>query len=279
MSYYIVLLVLVAALLHASWNVIVKSGDNKLFEMAMNALGGALGVLCLAPLVSLPAPGSLWLLALAMFFHLLYYLCITSAYREADLSLCYPIMRGTAPMLTALVLCVAGVPLSLTGGVGVAVLCVGIVSLALEQKFSRHSGMRGVFLALRTSVCIMGYTLADGYGARAAGDALTYIFWLHILNAVSMHTLVLARHGRAYAVYLRKFWRRGLVGGLAGLGSYGIAIWAMCLAPIALVAALRETSVIFAMILAVFFLGEKLTRARVLAVLLVLAGAMILRLG
>ena len=279
MPLHIVLLVLVAAMLHATWNVIVKGGDNKLFESAMNSLGGALGVLCLAPFVSLPPTDTLWLLGLALLVHLLYYLCITSAYREADLSLCYPVMRGTAPMLTALVLCVAGAPLSPVGGAGVVVLCAGIVSLALEQKFSRHAGMRGIFLALRTSVCIMCYTLADGYGARATGNALTYIFWLHLLNAVPIHTLVLARHGRAYAAYLRRRWLFGLVSGLAGLGSYGIAVWAMCLAPIALVAALRETSVIFAMILAVFFLGERLTKARVFAVLLVLAGAMILRLG
>lgn len=279
MSAHIVLLVLLAALLHATWNVIVKGGDNKLFECGMNALGGCLGGLALICALGLPFPADPGLLVLSLLFHFGYYCCITATYRVADLSLCYPVMRGTAPVLTALALCLLGDTLTARGGLGVLVLCAGIVSLAVEQRFVRRAPTRGLLLALRTSVCIMCYTLADGFGARAAGDALAYACWLHVGNVLALHCCIVPRQAREYAGYVRRFWRHGLVGGLAGFASYGIAIWAMSVAPMALVAALRETSVIFGMLMAVCFLGEKLTLLRVGAIGLVLAGAMLLRLG
>lgn len=279
MSGQIILLVLGAALLHASWNIIVKGGDNKLFESAMNALGGGLGALCILPFLPVPDKSAWGLLALSCCCHLTYYICIAEAYKVTDLSLGYTIMRGSAPMLTALVLCFMGVPLSLTGWGGVLLLCSGILALALEQKFSHKASLKGILYSLRTSFVIMGYTLADGYGARASGNGVSYTCWIFFLNIFPLHLYVLSRYGTEYLRYLRKRAVVGISGGLAGLGSYGIAIWAMTVAPIALVAALRETSVIFGMIMAVLFLGEKLSAVRVLAILLVMGGAMILRMG
>ena len=182
-------------------------------------------------------------------------------------------------MLTALALCVLGVPLSLAGWGCVLLLCSGILTLALEQQVSRKAGLKGIFYSLRTAFVIMGYTLADGYGARASGDGLSYACWIFFLNILPLHCYVLGRYGKDYLHYLRKRAVVGIGGGLAGLGSYGIAIWAMTVAPIALVAALRESSVIFGMFLAVIFLGEKLSPVRVLAILLVMGGAMMLHLG
>ena len=279
MSGQIIFLVLGAALLHASWNIIVKGGANKLYESAMNALGGGLGALCLLPFLPLPDKNTWGFLALSCCCHLAYYLCITAAYKVADLSLGYTIMRGTAPMLTALVLCVLDVPLSLAGWGGVLLLCSGILTLALEQQVSRKAGLKGIFYSLRTAFVIMGYTLADGYGARASGDGLSYACWIFFLNILPLHCYVLGRYGKDYLHYMRKRAVVGIGGGLAGLGSYGIAIWAMTVAPIALVAALRESSVIFGMFLAVIFLGEKLSPVRVLAILLVMGGAVMLHLG
>lgn len=279
MSGQIILLVLGAALLHASWNIIVKGGDNKLFESAMNALGGGLGALCILPFLPVPDKSAWGLLALSCCCHLTYYICIAEAYKVTDLSLGYTIMRGSAPMLTALVLCFMGVPLSLTSWGGVLLLCSGILALALEQKFSHKASLKGILYSLRTSFVIMGYTLADGYGARASGNGVSYTCWIFFLNIFPLHLYVLSRYGTEYLRYLRKRAVVGISGGLAGLGSYGIAIWAMTVAPIALVAALRETSVIFGMIMAVLFLGEKLSAVRVLAILLVMGGAMILRMG
>ncbi len=279
MSGQIIFLVLGAALLHASWNIIVKGGANKLYESAMNALGGGLGALCLLPFLPLPDKNTWGFLALSCCCHLAYYFCIAAAYKVADLSLGYTIMRGTAPMLTALALCVLDVPLSLAGWGGVLLLCSGILTLALEQQVSRKAGLKGIFYSLRTAFVIMGYTLADGYGARASGDGLSYACWIFFLNILPLHCYVLGRYGKDYLHYLRKRAVVGIGGGLAGLGSYGIAIWAMTVAPIALVAALRESSVIFGMFLAVIFLGEKLSPVRVLAILLVMGGAMMLHLG
>lgn len=279
MSGEVLILVLGAALLHATWNIIVKGGENKLFESAMNALGGGLGALCLLPFLPLPDKSAWGFLLLSCCCHLTYYICIAAAYKIVDLSLGYTIMRGCAPMLTALVLFCLGVPLSPAGWGGVLLLCAGILVLALQQRFSHKSGLRGILFSLRTSFVIMAYTLADGYGARAAGDGVSYTCWIFFLNIFPLHIYVLGRHGKSYLSYLRKRAVIGLSGGLCGLGSYGIAIWAMTVAPIALVAALRETSVIFGMIMAVLFLGEKLSAVRVLAILLVMAGAMILRIG
>ena len=261
MDGHVLLLVLAAALLHATWNSIVKGGSNKLFESSMNALGGGLGALLILPFLPAPAPESWGLLALSCCFHLTYYICISQAYDKVDLSMGYTIMRGCAPMITAL-----------------ALLCLGILTLTLEHV---HKGARAadILICLRTSLVIAGYTLADGYGARASGNGVSYTCWIFFLNIFPIHAYVLWRHGGTYISYLRKRAATGLFGGLCGLGSYGIALWAMTLAPIALVAALRETSVIFGMLLAVIFLHERLSRSRIMAILIVMGGAMLIRLG
>ena len=271
MDGHVLLLVLAAALLHATWNSIVKGGSNKLFESSMNALGGGLGALLILPFLPAPAPESWGLLALSCCFHLTYYICISQAYDKVDLSMGYTIMRGCAPMITALALLLLGNHISLTGWGGVLLLCLGILTLTLEHV---HKGARAadILICLRTSLVIAGYTLADGYG-------VSYTCWIFFLNIFPIHAYVLWRHGGTYISYLRQRAATGLFGGLCGLGSYGIALWAMTLAPIALVAALRETSVIFGMLLAVIFLHERLSRSRILAILIVMGGAMLIRLG
>lgn len=279
MSIQVLLLVLLGALFHASWNIIVKGGSNKLFETGMNALGGGIGAALILPFLPLPAPASWGLLLLSSLFHLTYYLCMAAAYRIADLTLSYTIMRGSAPILTALALFLGGTPLPLTGWAGVLLLCAGVFSLAVQQKVSHGGSLKGLVYSLRTAFVIMAYTLADGFGARASGDAVAYTCWIFFLNIFPINIYIFFRHGAEYMPYLKKRAKIGITGGFAGLASYGIAIWAMTMAPIALVAALRETSVIFGMLLAVLFLGEKLTPLKVLAILLVVCGAMLARLG
>lgn len=277
MSTFVLICVLAGALLHATWNIIVKGGSNKIYEIGMNALGGGLGASVLLPFLPAPNPDCYWLLALSCSFHLIYYLCMAAAYRIADLSLGYTIMRGSAPILTALALLFFGVPLKATGWLGVLFLCAGVFCLAIQQR--ANGSLKGILYSLRTSFAIMAYTLADGFGARQAGDALTYTCWIFFINIFPVHFYIFLKDGKNYLPYLRKRATPGLLGGLAGLASYGIAIWAMTRAPIALVAALRESSVIFGMILAVIFLGEKLTPLRLVAILLVAAGAMLARIG
>lgn len=279
MSTAVILLVLAAALLHATWNIIVKGGSNKFFEAAINTLGGGLGALFILPFVPAPDKASWLLLGLSCVLHLAYSVGMAAVYRVADLTLGYPVMRGAAPLLTAFALMLFGRHLPLAGWLGVILLCSGIFMLAAGERLGHKGAMKGVLYSLRVSFFIMGYTLADGFGARAAGDSLSYTCWIFILNIFPLNVYIMARHGREYLHYLRHRGAIGICGGLCGLGSYGIAIWAMTVAPIALVAALRETSVIFGMIMAVIFLGERLTLARVIAIILVMGGAMIARLG
>lgn len=279
MSATVFILVLAAAFLHASWNIIVKGGSNKFFEIGMNALGGGLGALFFLPFLPLPDRACLGYLAASCCCHLVYYLCIAATYKIADITLGYTIMRGTAPMLTAMAMTALGAPLGLYGWGGALLLCSGIFTLALQQKLLGGGSLKGVLYSLRTSFVIMGYTIADGLGAQLSGDSVSYSCWLFFLNIFPLNLYILARDGKNYLHYLKGRAAIGLAGGLCGLGSYGIAIWAMTLAPIALVAALRESSVIFGMILSVIFLHEKLTPLRVIAVLLVMAGAALTRLG
>lgn len=274
----VILVVLAGALLHATWNIIIKSGGNKLFETGMKCLGGGLGALCILPFLPPPARESWKFLALSCFFHIFYYICVAATYRTADLSVGYTIMRGSAPLFTALVLCLLGNALGIPAWIGVLTLCAGILSLALEQKYTRRD-MKGILYSLRTSAVIMCYTLADGYGAKASGAGVAYACWLFVLNLFPINIYLAARYGGEYLTYVRKRLFFGLGGGLASLGAYGTAIWAMAQAPIVLVAALRETSVIFGMIMAILFLGERLTLLRCLAVLLVALGAALLRFG
>lgn len=276
---YVMLAVLGAAFLHASWNIIVKGGSNKLYETAINALGGGLGAMFILPFLPLPHPSCWGLLALSCLCHLTYYICMAATYRVADLSIGYTVMRGTAPMLTALAMTFLGARLGLIGWGGVLLLCGGIFCLALEQRLAHRGSLRGLLYSLRTSFAIMGYTLSDGFGARLSGDSVSYTCWIFFLNIFPINLYVYLKSGSDYLSYLRKRGSIGIVGGFCGLGSYGIAIWAMTVAPIALVAALRETSVIFGMLMAVFLLHEKLGPLRILAILLVLGGAILARLG
>ncbi|MBO4300336.1 MAG: EamA family transporter [Desulfovibrio sp.] len=276
MSTFMLTIILAAALLHASWNIIVKKGGNKLFETGLTATGAFLPALCFLPFLPLPAPASWPFLCLSSLCHTAYYVCMASAYEKTDLSVGYTVMRGAAPLITSIVLLCFGMGLSLLAWIGVCALCAGILSLAGEAK-GRKYGWRGLNSALLTAVVIAAYTLTDGLGARASGDGASYACWLFALKMLPMQAFLVLRHGKAYLNYVSGKPTPGILGGMACFVSYGIAIWAMTKAPIAMVAALRETSVIFGMLLSVLFLHEKFTLPRVVAVVLVTSGAALLK--
>ncbi|MCR5813223.1 MAG: EamA family transporter [Desulfovibrio sp.] len=278
MSTSLLLLILATALLHATWNLIIKSGDNKLFETGLLTAGGFFLCLCLLPFLPLPRPEAWPYLAISCLCHTVYYIYLAGTYEKVDLCLGYTVMRGTAPLLTSLFLLLLGNSLSLPAFGGVLVLCSGIFCLACDA-LRGGSGARGIQYSLITAVLIAGYTLLDGLGARQSGDGASYACWLFVLKMVPLTTYILLRYKRSYWQYARKRPLPGLLGGVACVISYGIAIWAMTKAPIPVVAALRETSVIFGMLLSILILHEKLTVLRVVAVLLVAAGAAILKLA
>ena len=182
-------------------------------------------------------------------------------------------MRGGGPMVVAIVGALAlGEVLPPMETFGVALVCAGILAFAS----GRHD-RRATLFAIGNALVIGAYTLIDAQGARASGAPVSYTLWFFAANALVIGSFVLARRGRELPAYLRRHWARAVLGGACSVGSYAIALWAMTLAPVALVAVLRETSVIFAAIIGALFLNERLTRRRLVATGAVMAGLAALR--
>jgi drug/metabolite transporter (DMT)-like permease len=266
--------VLGAALLHASWNVLLKSSDDKELESISIAIGSGLIALVAAPFLPAPANASWPWLAGSAVVHILYFVFLAGAYRWGELSYTYPVMRGGGPMIVALVGAVAlGEILPLKETLGVVLICAGILAFASGRHHPRATGF-----AIANAVVIATYTLLDGNGARASGAPVSYTLWFFGATGIVLLAYACARgRGAAIAIYFRHKWPRALLGGALAVGAYGIALWAMTRAPIALVAVLRETAVIFAALLSAIFLKEKLTRRRLVATGAVMLGLIVLR--
>jgi drug/metabolite transporter (DMT)-like permease len=278
MEWYVFLAVLVGAACHAGWNAFLKLDLEPTMAMAVIGAMGAIVVLPLLPFVGLPDPAAWpWLLGSAA-FHFGYFIGLTEAYRTGDLGQVYPIARGSAPLLTAMATALffaEGV--GLAGWTGIVILSLGVVLLSLRGGRSLQVDRRAVGFALLTAVTICGYSLLDGIGGRASGNPLAYTAWLFIADGLMMTATAYAMRGPAVFAAIRTYWRRGAIGASLSVASYGIAIWAMTVAPIALVAALRETSVLFAALIAVVILKEPLRPARIAAALLIVAGLIFIR--
>jgi drug/metabolite transporter (DMT)-like permease len=230
--------------------------------------------------VPLPLPGSWGWLAASVVLHIGYNLSLASAYEAGDFGLVYPIARGTAPLLTALAGALyVGEYLSGIETMGILALVAGVWLMAVRGGVPALTGTSAVIPALTTSLFISAYSVSDGLGARASGSAISYTLWLFVLDGAAMLAVALGWRGSTALVPALRFWRAGLIGGGLSLGAYGIAIWAMTLAPIALVAALRETSVLFAAVISVALLREPLKLSRGMAALLIAAGVMLIRLA
>ena len=270
----VTLAVLGAALLHAAWNTLVKSSADK--QLDTFAIAAACGVLAVAILPFLPAPDPAswpWLAASAA-VHVLYFVFLAGAYRWGELSYVYPLMRGGGPMIVAASgALVFGELLRGSEWLGVLVICGGILAFA-----SGSHDRRATLFALGNALVIGAYTLIDAEGARASGAPVSYTLWFFALNAVVITAMGVLQRGSAVPLYFRRHWLRAALGGACSIGSYAIALWAMTRAPVALVAVLREMSVVFAAVLAALVLKEKLTRRRLAATGAVLAGLIVLRL-
>ena len=275
----ILLAVLGAAVLHAAWNALFKSSPDKALENLALAVGrGTLALACL-PWLPLPAPASWPWIAASVVVHVAYFWALAGAYRWGDLSFAYPVMRGGAPVLVALAsAAVFGEVLSVTQGAAVALICAGILAFAGAPRGDAPGAHRALLFAGGNAAVIATYTLIDAHGVRVSGAAVSYALWFFVLNSVVQLALGATGRGRELPGYLRRHWLRSTIGGAFTLGSYGIALWAMSRAPVALVAAVRETSVIFAAAFGALFLGERLTLRRAGATAAVLAGLVALRL-
>ena len=270
----VTLAVLGAALLHASWNVLVKSGADKELETFNIAIGSGLVALVAALFLPPPARASWPWLAASAVIHILYFVFLAGAYRFGELSYTYPVMRGGGPMIVAVVGALAlGEVLPPGPTFGIVLICAGIFAFA-SGKHDR----RATAFALSNAVVIAAYTLVDGQGARLSGAPLSYTLWFFVANGVVIAIYGWLRRGRVVAAYFGGTWRKAIVGGSCAVAAYGIALWAMTRAPIALVAVLRETSVIFAALLSAVFLAEKMTRRRLVATGAVMMGLVVLKL-
>jgi|ERR1043166_6273700 drug/metabolite transporter (DMT)-like permease len=273
--------VLFAALCHAAWNASIKRGLDPLATTVAISAGAALVSLALLPVVGLPEAAAWpWVIA-SVLVHLVYFASLIECYRTGDMSQVYPIARGSAPLMTAAVTTAfAGESIGLSGWLGIVLLVAGVLLLSLRGgRDLARIDRRAVAFALFTAVTICGYSVVDGVGARSAGSANAYSVALFVGIGPVMALYALARQGRAGMAVVAQSWRIGLAGGALQLGSYGIAIWAMTLAPIAIVAALRETSVLFGALIAIVVLKEPLRAGRVAAALLIVAGLVLIRLA
>jgi drug/metabolite transporter (DMT)-like permease len=279
MENVVFLAVLFAAACHAGWNALIKVGLDPLSTTTLISIGSGLVALILLPFVGLPAWGAWPWLAASVAIHLIYFASLIESYRTGDLGQVYPIARGSAPLMTAAATTViVGERLSLVGWTGILALVAGV--LLLSARGGRDLAVvdrRAIGFALFTAITVCGYSVVDGIGARASANPNAYSVCLFIGIALVMVPYALYRDGRDVMPAMHLYWRRGLAGGALQFLSYGIAIWAMTIVPIAVVAALRETSVLFGAAIAVVLLKEPLRAVRIVAALIIVCGLILIR--
>jgi drug/metabolite transporter (DMT)-like permease len=272
--------VLAAAAMHAGWNAVVKTGLDQFLSVTLVSVAAGVVALACLPFTEVPT-GAIWywLLASAV-LHTGYKIFLVQAYKAGDLGQVYPLARGSAPLIVAAVSLAAleeGLDSANLAGIAVLVTGVWLMSLHGGHQVSRLN-RAAVLYAFGTSCFIASYTLVDGLGARRAASAMSYTIYLFVIDAVLIAIVCLAVRGRLAIRRMEGVWKSGLAGGAMSLGAYWIAIWAMTKAPIATVAALRETSVLFAIAIATLVLKERMTPWRFAAAVVISGGTVLLRL-
>jgi drug/metabolite transporter (DMT)-like permease len=280
MSLAVFLAVIAAAAMHAAWNALVKVRTDRFASISITALGMALVAIPVLPFVDVPQPAVWpWIIA-SVIIHVGYRLFLIMAYNAGDLAQTYPLARGAAPLMTAVgaIFLVREVPGPIAI-LGILLLSGGTLLMSLRGGLLGQLNGRAVGYALATSVFISGYTLVDGNGARLASTASSYAAWLFLCDGLCSMVIGFYYRGKKLLHVIAREWKTGLMAGALSAGSYWIAMWAMTRAPIASVAALRETSIVFAMIISVFVIGERMTAWRITAAACIVAGAIALRLA
>jgi drug/metabolite transporter (DMT)-like permease len=276
----VTLAVLVAAFCHASWNAIIRMPGDKIVSITL--LVTVAGVLALPGLLFVPVlPAAAWpFLIASAIIHVGYNTFLALSYHHGELTKVYPLVRGSAPLTTLIVsLLFLDEAVNASEAAGIVVVAIGIMALALDRGWKALiASPHTLAYAAATSLCITLYTLSDGLGARAAGNAHHYVIWLFVLDMLPMLAMVLIIKRRQFVSAIRTSWMAGLLGGALSLAAYWIVIWAFTVAPIPIVAALRETSILFAVLIGMIWLGEKVTPIRAGSIVMVLCGLAVMRL-
>lgn len=269
--------VLFAAFLHAGWNALIKLGTSKLTSMLiLTIVQGGIGAV-IAMTRDLPE-GAVWgwLIASGV-FHAAYKLFLAFAYEHGDLSRVYPIARGAAPLVVLVVgAWVLSDAIATQEYIGIVVLGIGILLMA-QGVFASGESRKLVPLALGSALATAGYSIVDGLGARVSGDAVTYVAWLFVFDVSLFLPICLGLRGRDVLRADKRTWVMGSVASVLSYSAYAIAVWAMTIAPIALVAALRETSILFAVLIGWIAFGERMDRGKVIAAGLIVLGVILTR--
>ncbi len=278
MENHVFFVVLLAALCHATWNAFIKVDGDRLVFMAVLLASSGIGALSTTPFLPLPAPESWLYIALSVLLHQGYTIFLLLAYRYGDLSHVYPLARGSAPLIVAfLSVTLIGEQLTRHALLAIFMMGVGIMSLSLTRGAQNLRDPWAVFFALGTGLFIAGYTITDGVGVRLAGNAHSYSAWMLGLEAIPVVAIVLWKRKMRALPQIKRIWKPATLMGLISLAAYWAVIWVMSVAPIALVAALRETSIVFAVLFGVLFLKERLSLARLAAMFMTLAGVVLLK--
>ena len=278
MSFAILLAVLASAFLHALWNALIKTGTSRLGAMVVLSIGEVPIGLAVAALRPLPAPNVWKWVLMAGCAHFFYKFFLSYAYERGDLSRVYPIARGTAPLVVALLgSFLLSDQLSLHEYLGIAVLGAGILLMA-GGVFSNGENRKMLPFALGSACATASYTMLDGTGARISGDAISYVAWVFVADGLLFTCGMLLLKGKAVLPREAKAWGTGMIAAAASYGAYGVSVWAMTRAPIAVVAAVRETSILFAVLIGWLAFGEKMTRGKALAACVIVAGVILTRL-
>ena len=274
MSFHIISLVLFAALLHASWNALLRGGADRLWSMTVMCLAVAIASAVIALFLAPPAEASWRYAVLSAVLHVGYNLFLVRSYAVGDLGQTYPISRGSSPILITVAASVfAGESVSLAALSGIALVSGGIISLAFK---GRRLAVPSLPYALGTGCFIAAYSVTDGIGVRLSGAPMAYTVWMCALWGVLMPAVYIGMRGAGSLFTRRPGFMTAFGGGLVSLLAYGIIIYAMSGAPMGAVSALRETSVLFAALIGYFFLGETLTVRKMLACAVIAIGTIII---
>lgn len=272
--------VLLAAALHATWNAIIKAGtDTFLTTVLVTAFSAFSAFWAVSLLLFLPIPHvSSWpYIFVSAILQIIYFILVARTYRVADMSQTYPLMRGTAPIIVALFgTFLLGEKLAFFTWVGVIIICTGML---MNLTKINSNNQKGIKIALLNAFIIAGYTLVDEKRGRVSGSAIAYTLWIFLLAGLSILIWALINHYEKLKNYTQNNWHLGMIGSMGTIASYALALWDMTIAPIAIIAALRESSILFATLISLFVLKEKISRTRILSSVIIVIGAFFLRLS